>query len=376
MRQEAHLQTFDLILKTRSPIFIGCGKSITKKEYIFDSSKNEVRFLDEEKFFTYLAEHDLADAYEGYIMEKNGRDMRDFLQNVCRISESELESITRVRISGADAADARHSLKAIHRFVRDGWGNVYIPGSSIKGALRIALLKAMILKDQKPNAESAQYLRELEKAVDSADRKMDTHPPFDEMYFHTLKLKRAQDGIVKHSDSINSILQGIRVSDSEPIPDKNMCLTTKVDESVNGSWHKINLFRESIKPGVEIRCTLTLDQSILRDRITPKDIEQAIAVFSGHYEDTVLRRYKKTNNVMNSKTILLGGGVGFQSKTILGVAYPKEALTLTAKILNKSFYKHDHLIRDREDGISPRALKQTIYNGAFYPYGVCEVTLK
>lgn len=177
MRQEAHLQTFDLILKTRSPIFIGCGKSITKKEYIFDSSKNEVRFLDEEKFFTYLAEHDLADAYEGYIMEKNGRDMRDFLQNVCRISESELESITRVRISGADAADARHSLKAIHRFVRDGWGNVYIPGSSIKGALRIVLLKAMILKDQKPNVESAQYLRELEKAVDSADRKMDTHPP-------------------------------------------------------------------------------------------------------------------------------------------------------------------------------------------------------
>lgn len=376
MRQEAHLQTFDLILKTRSPIFIGCGKRVTKKEYIFDKNKNEVIILDEEKFFTYLAERNLADAYEGYIMEGNSRDMRDFLQNVCRISGTELESITKVRISAADALDGNHSLKEIHRFVRDGWGNVFIPGSSIKGALRIALLKAMILKEQKPNAGSAQYLRQLEKAVDSADRRVDTHPPFDEMHFHTLKLKRDQDGVVKRSDAINSILQGIRVSDSAPIPDKNLCLTTKVDRSVNGSWHKINLFRESVKPGVEIRCTLTLDQSILRGRITKEDIEQAIAVFSGHYVDTVLCRYQKTNNVMNSKTILLGGGVGFQSKTILGVAYPKEALTLTAKILNKSFYKHNHPIRDREDGISPRALKQTIYAGAFYPYGVCEVTLK
>ena len=70
MRQEAHLQTFDLILKTRSPIFIGCGKSITNTEYIFDGSKNEVRFLDEEKFFTYLAEHGLADAYEAILWRK------------------------------------------------------------------------------------------------------------------------------------------------------------------------------------------------------------------------------------------------------------------------------------------------------------------
>ena len=34
MKQEGHLQVFDLALATRSPVFIGCGKSYTKKEYL------------------------------------------------------------------------------------------------------------------------------------------------------------------------------------------------------------------------------------------------------------------------------------------------------------------------------------------------------
>ena len=64
MKQEGHLQVFDLILETKGPVFIGCGKSYTKKEYLFDPRSNVVSFLDEQKFFRYLAEHHLADAYE------------------------------------------------------------------------------------------------------------------------------------------------------------------------------------------------------------------------------------------------------------------------------------------------------------------------
>lgn len=356
MKQEAHLQTFDLVLKTRSPLFIGSGKSDTKKEYIFDSSKNEVTFLDEGKLFAYLAEHDLADEYESYILRDTSLDLREFMQNVCKISRAELDAMTRVRINAADALDDRHTLKEIHRFIRNGKGEIYVPGSSIKGAIRMALLKARILDD--PDSETD---------IDAA---------FDEKYFHTLHLKMDKYGQQDRKNAVNSIMQGIRISDSLPIPDKNLCLTTKIDEFMDGSSNKINLCRESIKPGVEIRCSITFDQSVLKGKITREGLLEAIGVASKHYQETVMDRYEQVSSYMNSRTILMGGGVGFQSKTIIGVVCPDRELRLTAAILDRAFPKHDHKMRDAEEGISPRALKQTEYHHASYPYGVCEVSIQ
>ena len=43
--------------------------------------------------------------------------------------------------------------------------------------------------------------------------------------------------------------------------------------------------------------------------------------------------------------------------------------------MKKAFPKHHHE-RDNQDGISPRALKQTDFNNAAYSYGVCEVTIR
>ena len=356
MRQEAHLQTFDLILKTHSPLFVGGGKCDTKKEYIFDSSKNEVTFLDEGKLFAYLAEHHLADEYEGYILRGTSRDLQEFMRSVCKISKADLDAMTKVRINAADALDDRHTLKEIHRFVRNGRGEVYVPGSSIKGALRMALLKAQILEDP--------------------DSKTDIHAPFDEIYFHTLNLKKDKFGQRERRNAMNSILQGVRISDSEPIPDKHLCLTTKIDEFTDGTYNVINLCRESIKPGVEIRCSITLDQSVLKGRITKERLLEAIGVASKHYRETVVDRYEQVASYMNSRTILMGGGVGFQSKTIIGAACPERELKLTAAILNDAFPKHNHKVRDPEEGISPRALKQTEFNHASYLYGVCEVHIR
>ena len=356
MRQEAHLQTFDLILKTQSPLFIGSGKRDTKKEYIFDSSKNEVTFLDEGKLFAYLAEHHLADEYEGYILRGTSRDLQDFMRNVCKIPKAELDAMTRVRINAADALDDRHTLKEIHRFVRNGRGEVYVPGSSIKGALRMALLKARILDD--------------------ADSGADIREEFDEKYFHTLQLKKDNHGQPDRKNALNSIMQGIRISDSAPIADKNLCLTTKIDEFTDGSYNKINLCRESIKPGVEIRCSLTLDQSVLQGKLTRESIEQAIGRASAYYQETVLKPYKQASNSLNSRTILMGGGVGFQSKTIVGEVCADRALKVTAGILDRAFPKHEHRERDPEEGVSPRALKQTEFNHASYLYGVCEVHIR
>lgn len=361
MRQEEHLQAFDLILETRSPVFIGCGKSYTKKEYLFDPRNNTVSFLDERLFFSYLAEHNLADAYEGYILQGTSRNLRDFLLKVCRVPQAEINRWTRCRINAGDALDDLHTLKEIQRFIRNGNDQIYVPGSSIKGALRTVLLKAILLQTPPKNPD-----RNLP---------FDRYGSFEETYFHTLSLKRDRNQIIQTSNPLNSMLQGVRISDSLPVPDSQLCLTRKIDEFLDEHHNQINVCRECIKPGTVIRCTITLDQSVLQGKITKESIEDAIAAVSAYYQETVTNRYPHGANYMNSRTILLGGGVGFQSKTVTDAYYGADALEITSKVLDKTFQKHNHW-KDPSIGISPRALKETGFNDAAYPYGVCEVIIR
>lgn len=361
MKQEGHLQVFDLILETRSPVFIGCGKSYTKKEYLFDPKRNMVSFLDERAMFTYLAEHNLADSYENYILGHMGRDLRDFLQNICQIQEYQIKEWTRCRVYAGESLDDNHTLKEIQRFVRNGQGQVYVPGSSIKGALRTVLLKAILLKDPPRNPDTR--------------LPFDRFASFEDAYFHTLSLKKDKNQVVQTGNPLNSLLRGIKVSDSLPIGDDKICLTRKIDEFRDNSYNAINICRECIKPGITVHCTVTLDQSILQGKITKDTIEQAIRDVSEYYQKKVTLLYPQAVNNMNSRTILLGGGVGFQSKTVTEPYYGNKAMDVTMDVLKKAFPKHHHE-RDIQEGISPRALKQTDFNNASYSYGVCEVAIR
>ena len=59
MIQQDHLQIFDLTLNVWAPLFVGNGSSYTKKEYMYNTRNGKVSFLDEQKFFSFLVEHDL-----------------------------------------------------------------------------------------------------------------------------------------------------------------------------------------------------------------------------------------------------------------------------------------------------------------------------
>lgn len=363
MRQEGHLQVFDLILKTKGPVFIGCGRSYTKKEYIFDlePNSNRVSFVDELKFFTYLAEHGLADAYERYILDSKHGNLGDFLKEDCKLSTAQIRSMIRCEMDAGNALDGGHALKEIRRFIRDGNDRVYVPGSSIKGALRTVLLKAMLLENPPKNPDPERLYRKFDN--------------FEQDYFHTLSLKKDHNQIVQVGNPLNSIMQGVRISDSLPVPDSRLCLTPKIDVYADGTYNQINICRESIKPGTAIQCTITLDQSILKGKLTRERILQAVEQVSKYYQDTVLSHYPHVDNYMNSRTMLLGGGAGFQSKTVTDPYYGADALNITAEILHRAFRNHYH-DRDAAGGISPRALNQTDYNQAPYPYGVCEVFIQ
>ena len=91
MIQQDHLQIFDLTLNVWAPLFVGNGSSYTKKEYMYNTRNGKVSFLDEQKFFSFLVEHDLVDKY-GQFMLSEQSNLWAFLSKDCGISDAELKT--------------------------------------------------------------------------------------------------------------------------------------------------------------------------------------------------------------------------------------------------------------------------------------------
>lgn len=185
-------------------------QQLYQKEYMYNTRNGKVSFLDEQKFFSFLVEHDLVDKY-GQFMLSEQSNLWAFLTKDCGISDAELKTLTRYQIEVGDALDAEHSLKEIHAFQRDAQGHAYIPGSSIKGALRTAWLLSAVLADRSTGHSLAQNRR----AAFPEDK-----------YVNQLHLRTLKDGSIA-SDAVNSIFRGIQVSDSLSISDNCMMLAGK-----------------------------------------------------------------------------------------------------------------------------------------------------
>lgn len=370
MIKQDHLRVYDLTLKAHSPIFIGSGKMFKQHEYCFDSKTNTVAIIDQERFFQLLIERNMVERYETFIFGHN-RDLRDFLRRTCNFSPDEIRKIIRYTVNATDALDGLHTLKEIHAFVRTPDGKPYIPGSSIKGALRTALLTMMVLKNDNRSAALP---------TPQADRKGYAMAALEGQYLNKLRLST--------NDAVNSILRGISISDSSPISNEAIILCGKYDASPSGYVHKINLCRECIRPSSEIRFKLTLDTSVTKDAITIETIKQAIREFDRFYCETYLKSFKQPESPNRLSPdcisgqyapyyIILGGGAGYFSKTIAYQYLGKEnGLRYVADFMQHKFRQHHHNLDVVNYKISPHTMKYAKIGRYLHPYGICEVSIE
>ena len=366
MTRIEHLSVCDLILTTRAPVFVGSGNKCAKTDYLFDPRTQTVSMIDPDALFAWLYRRKLADRYESFVLSGDTR-LYAFLRD-CRITNQELDELCLYRVNAADALDDNHSLKELHTFVRDSRHRAYVPGSSVKGALRTVLLAGLIAQEKKgawPDAPKgnrrARQMQELEGE-----------------YLNTLALKRDRNGSIVN-DPVNSILRGLSVSDSAPISDEDLILVGKVDVNEKGEYKKLPLCRECVRPGVELRFRLTLDHSALPDAFTAERIMRMINDFDAYYRKTCLARFvppPNTHAVSYQDALILGGGAGFFAKSL---AYPYlgtgEGMRYTESIMLEQFRKHGHDKDISTHGISPHTMKYGQYEGELYPYGICGVRL-
>ena len=73
------LKQYIIEIKTLSPLFIGCGKKLTKKEYLLKD--NKVHFIDFNKFYDLLARENKIKQYEDFAGNSKKRDLYYWLNN-------------------------------------------------------------------------------------------------------------------------------------------------------------------------------------------------------------------------------------------------------------------------------------------------------
>ena len=87
----------------------------------------------------------------------------------------------------------------------------------------------------------------------------------------------------------------------------------KQDGSTAGQVHTVNLCRECVAPGTQVPFRLTLDQSILKNRITMQSILSAINAFAAYYRRTYESHFARPYGTLDpGLEILLYLGGGFR----------------------------------------------------------------
>lgn len=370
--KKSHLQSFTVQVKTMAPLFIGSGREVNKKEYVYVPAGQKVCIIDFPRFAGFLTARGLEDQYTSFMLGEQN-DLYQWLLS-CRITQEEIKSFTSYEVMAGEALKSGYPLRGIHLFIKDNYGRPYLPGSSLKGALRTAII-AKMLADQ--GDKYLKTLKKWEKSLRESNRYniAGETGQLEVDLLHTLNLHE------NRRNAVNSVMRGLQVSDSRPADTTDLILCPKIDLTLEGKEIAIPTFREAIRPGVTLYTQLTLDPLILeRAGIDLDFIRNAIREFADFQEQYFFSAFRKLPaNTDKSESepgaeLYLGGGAGYLSKTITYPMGGREALPLVSLLMKRQFPRGHH-DNDTKLGISPHILKGTYYNNRFYRMGRCSVEI-
>jgi CRISPR-associated protein Csm5 len=300
-----------LKLSTLTPLHIGNGEKYTSAEFVVRGDK--IIRIDTNKIFTLLDEKN----QEKFIQELEDPhfQIENFIKGI-PLSEIKIYS---ARLKGGIPTEIQEQIKT--------GGSAYIPGSSIKGTMRTAILYNQI---------NDKNMGELSKIFDMKywQREREIQMFVDEFL--------SGAGIPTYS----SLLKFLQVADSEPA--SNLCVyTVKPLEGERSGWgwfkrggNEVVTHHEMISAGEELECALrtNYDANIYRDlKLSEKEryidvrelkrctyefsrdlIEHEIE-FAGRYHIGFLSEFYsdlRQKNKEDAPVMKLGQGSGFMATTI------------------------------------------------------------
>lgn len=284
-------RTFQFTLLAMAPIHIGNGEKYTSREFIYE--KGYFYFPDMGKFYNRMVEKGFDQKFECFLQERkasasNNR-LISFLEDN-RISDRDFGGY-RIKETGFETEknniDSKlGTINEVSKFMRDAFGNPYIPGSSLKGAIRTIL--------------------------------MNTNPDWNNK--NVVKDKKENKSLIpwgaKKGQEFNDLFNAIRVSDSKPFRNDCLILVQKWDHKATPPLAKpLPLYREAIAPLTKINFTITT--TIKEAGTLMEELGQRAQAFYKEYKNFFLSDFPENKIQPNIQyPIYFGAGSGAWTKTI------------------------------------------------------------
>lgn len=380
-------ETAKMCLKVVTPINIADGIVLGAKDYLYDARQRRVYFLNLHAWHWFVYKYKLLDKYEKYISNfKDRKSLLEWLQEQGYGLENLQDVISSEAQADASLVDAeKKTLHDINRHIRHGDGTPFIPGSSIKGVFRTAVLYKLLQKRQDIKSK---YWRQIQGKISNnyLNPKRDFNglaKDLESELLHTLRLKDDKERNISNKNAVCSAMRGLQVSDTYASRNMQTAILQKVDGGFDkfgkASPKKLPIFRECMLPEAELFFDVKIEKAVMNTLAinSVDDLLKATRSFFAAVTDLLQqafgKEYQETFQGVAAGNMFLGGNTGFLSKTLLAMLAPdKDTAKNTIKVLlDKSFKTHKHLLRDKI--IAPRTLKCTNYNGKLMLMGVAEV---
>lgn len=367
-----HLERFRVDLTVLSPLYIGNGEELSQKEYLVTGDGKQCIIPSMPLLIDALAEKGYIEAFEQFASQisspnARARTLTQFLQDQ-QMPISTKESWVLYSMP-ANFPGGGNTLKKCMKYPN---GRAYIPGSTVKGAIRTALIAQMM-----DSRAAGTLLQDVE--YNPAKR----WPGAEENVLRTLHCDERHP-----NDAVNDLLKELEVSDSAPFSEDALIVCQKFDERDDGRENVMPLYRECIKPGKSTFFYITIDRAV--SSVLTKD--KIIAALTNSYKMQTAYDHKfdlsfeelQDINFGGKTPLVIGGGVGFQSKSLIYHAAQKAgkdgraiAQTALQKLFPapmpgkraKGYYKPPS-----PDSPAPYSIKLTKLNQKYCYMGRCGIT--
>lgn len=324
---------YKLKLKTLTPIHIGRGETIQEFEFHCDS-KWYYR-LNIDNCFSYIMEkeNNVLDKFDEWIQEKESqfegqggqqRKKAAFRLNIFDFISKKLKNVNlknelenkirndssfyhyKMFLNDRPNKDVATCIKTAHK-------QLYIPGSTLKGMLRTALLDIAIINDEKKNEKLVPILKEGNKNINKEkieNSKKNYCSDFDSHYFNSTYIKEDKNigQKIKLFDDVKyDIMKFIHITDTNSIPCEEAGILIKPEiYTKKGKQSSLNYY-EAINVGFEFNARISVDIEYIKNILNRKtnkdewlDLQEKFQTLFGDVdfvnEDSIINSIKERVN--------------------------------------------------------------------------------
>lgn len=374
-----------------TPVNIASNEKLNTTDYIYDSKNQVAYFLNPLLWHKFIYTKKLFPAYMDFINDKTKP--RKILYKWLIEQGYNIEDIKEVvkyKLIAHENIDkiSKDSLNDIILQTKLIDGSAYIPGSTLKGLIRTAILYDLLQKN--PHLKQRLW-QSLERAI-NGNKSYDEIKRVENNLNRLLTAeiegtgKREYTKYDKKSTKIEyyNFMQGIKLSDAiAEIKHNNLVLLKKIDLAVKDNYIKENslsVYRECIEPKTRFYFDMQIEKRFTQ-KLNINSAEDILIMIQNFFDasnellsSAFGKDYGFLFNDANLGNTYIGGGTGFLTKTLVAYLAPTKmkAKEFISRYLNMKFKQRvNRGIRDTK--IAPRTLKATKYNGKLTLLGIAKI---